>query len=273
VSAQIKFFRRNKIDLTNTNCTLTVTDAVASSDGQSIVDFLRNRNNNSAWVTTDSTDAANTSIVIDIGDLVTISDILLVSHNFKSFKLEYHDGSDWADFPTPVDFTDCDETTTHVEVTPIDTSRMRLTIRGTQISNADKKMTQLIVTEKFGVGQFNSWPVIKNPIHGTNKRKSKMLSGKVNLIESVGSFSCELVVPVLTDDSDFTLLEALYFGRQGFLVWLCGGDEEQFSTKRIGYRKQDIYLMRPTSDYMPEYLNGVYPSGVKFGIKLEECIG
>lgn len=272
MAQQIRFFKKNKIDLSNTACTMTVTDAIAYSNGQAIVDFLRNRNNNSAWVTTQSTDAANTTLEADIGDLVSVSDILLVNHNFKSFKLEYHDGNNWNDFDPALDFTDCTESTTHLEFSSREITRIRLTIRGTQVADADKKMTQLIITEKYGKGQFNSWPVVKKPVHGTNKRKTKMLSGKVNLVESAGSFSCELSVSNLSDDDDLTLAEQIYFAHQGFLLWLCGGDEDQFSSKRLGYRRQDLYLMRPTADYSPEFYNGFYKSGVKFSMLLEECI-
>ena len=60
----IIIWERNKIDLTNPNVVITVTDATADNDGQDFVDLMRNRRNDSGWATTQSNDAANTQLDI-----------------------------------------------------------------------------------------------------------------------------------------------------------------------------------------------------------------
>ena len=99
-----------------------------------------------------------------------------------------------------------------------------------------------------------------------------MLSGKRNIVESLGSFEVQLDVASWRTENDLSLMENIYFKRQGVLLWLCGGDETQFSTVRMGYRLEDFYLVRPVSDYEPEYNKGLYKSGLQFSIKLAESV-
>lgn len=269
MAAQPTFFKKNRIDLSNPAVNITVEDSVAYSTGQPIVDFLRNRNNRSAWMTTESNDSANTTLTVEIGDLVYISDIILVNHNFKSFKITYNDGNDWLEFAQPIDITDCNESTTRIEFPKVEVTAIKILIRGTQVADEDKRMTQLILTEF--VGKMESWPQIKAPTHSTNRRKSKMLSGKSNFIESAGSFMCEFSIASLSNQADLAIIEAIYNSRQGVLLWLGGGDESQFKLDIMGFRKQDFFLVRPSNDYVTEFYKGIYQNGVKISVKFEEC--
>ncbi|AHZ84642.1 hypothetical protein EP01_06785 [Bdellovibrio bacteriovorus] len=201
--------------------------------------------------------------------MVSISDVILINHNFKEFKITFNDGIEWQEFSSPIHISDCIESTTRIHFGSVNAVAIRIQILGTQVPNQDKRMTQLLVTEF--VGQLNAWPVIKNPTHSTNRRRSKMLSGKSNFIESAGSFSCELNIQVLSDQEDLSTFEAIYASRQGLLFWPGGGDESQFKVLPVGYRRQDFYFVRPSNDYMPEFYKGQYTSGVKIQVKLEEC--
>lgn len=272
MSQQIRFFKKNKADLSNENVAITVSDTVATNNGQDFVDFVRNRNNTSAWVTTGSTDAANTSLVIDFVDIIEIRDIILVGHNFKVFTIQYWNGSAYADFPTPINETVNDEYVSHfiTGTSSTSTSKIKIIITGAQTVDADKVLRQLIATEQED--QFNGWFQIKKPTIGLNKKRATMLSGKANVVDSIGKFSCTLEVKDLTDDDDLTLLETIFFKRRGSLIWLCGGDEEQFSSIRIGYRKEDIYLVRPINEWTPEFYKSLYSAGIKAVMQLEESI-
>lgn len=270
MAKQIRFFKKNIIDLSSALTSITVTDSVATDNGQSIVDFIRNRNNYSAWVTTNSTDAANTQLDIDFGVGRDVSDILLVKHNWKAFTIKYWNGTTYVDFSTPIAETVNDDETTHFQFDSVETQKLRIIITAAQTLNADKELYQLIVTEQIGL--LNGWPVIKNPTHDRNKKISKMLSGKVNVIESLGSFQCDLEVTNWKNQADLTVIEEIYFRREGVLIWLCGGDEDQFSMELQGYRLEDIFLVRPTNSYEPEWAKGIYTSGVKLKIALQEAI-
>ncbi len=267
---QIRFFKKNIIDLSNDLCTVTVTDALAYSSGDDIVDYIRNRRNDSAWLTTDSDDVNNTTIEVQFGVSRDVTDILLVKHNWKAFTIKYWNGSAWTAFSTPIAQTVNTDETSHFTFTSVDTTAIQIIITGTQVANADKQLYQLIVTEQIGL--LEGWPIIKNPEHDRNKKISKMLSGKANVQDSIGGFSCELTVTHWKIAADLAIVETLYSSREGFLIWLCGGIEAQFSMNLMGYRLEDLFLVRPTNSYEPEFVKGQYGSGVTIKVQLAESI-
>jgi len=272
MAQQIRFFNKNKIDLSNDIPSITITDAVATDTGQDFVDFMRNRNNTSAWLTTGSTDAANTEVLIDMVDDREISEIIIIGHNLKAFTIQYWDGGAYVDFSTAISETINADSTTHFSFTKVSTSLIKIIITGTQVVDADKQIKQLVLTDLLASGQLDGWPIIKRPRHSTNKKTNTMLSGKANVIESVGGFSMDLNVRNWNIDQDIDIVEEIYLGKRGVLVWLGGGDENQFSRAHIGYRKEDLYLMRAVNDYTPEFSGGIYNNGLKQSIKMRESI-
>ena len=269
MSGQIKFFKKNHIDADNINPELTVTDLVASNDGQEFLKFLRNRNNNSGWNTSSSTDAANTEILIDLKDYQDVDTIILVRHNFKDFLIEFFDVG-LGDFDTYLNVVNNTEKTTFVSKS-VNTNKIRITISATMTVDDDKSMRQLIVTENFFSGAFEGWPEIKKPVTSLNKREDDMLSGKKRIVETRGAFSCSLEVKLLKIDTDLSLIENIYFNREGVLMLLSGGVEDQFSSRRIGYRNEDIVLVRPTNELELPWVKN-YTTGIKIKMKLSEVV-
>jgi hypothetical protein len=270
MTGQIMWFRKNIMDLSYSLPSITVTDTTATNNGSSFVDYLRNRKNTSAWATTGSNDAANTTLEFNLGGTQNIDRIFLVDHNFKAYTLKYWNGTSWADFTSAISETTNTETTNYYSFTQVSTTKVQLIITGTQVADADKIMRQVIICESLG--QFNGWPIIRNPKLSTNKQINRMLSGKINLIESIQTFSTTLEVKILSDSDDLDLIETIYELRDGALMWINANSDSQFSSVRLGYRKKDIYLVRPTTDYTPEFYKGLYKSGIKFKMKVEEII-
>jgi len=267
--SQIKFFKPNKIDLSNENITLTVTDSAATSTGSDIIDFIRNRNNRSAWITTGSADSGTTTIEIDMGDTESVDNIILIKHNWGSFTIQYWDGFAYTDFSTAINETTNTDETTAFSFTQVATSKIKIVINGTQTADVDKELYQLIIGEQLG--QLEAYPIIK-PKHVAGKKANKTLSGKFKIVEPVGRFSCVLDIKYLKSAADINVIESLYFDRLPYLVWLGAGNETQFSVAARGYRKEDIYLMRTTNDYRPDWYKGVYSTGLKLKIALDEVI-
>lgn len=269
-SGQIKFFLKSHIDLDRPNPVLSVTDAVALNDGAAYLKYLRNRNNNSGWNTTDSTDAANTQLLFEMFDLQKVDMVMLVVHNFKNYLLEYWDilTGTWQTYVNVTNNTL--ETTIH-EIS-IETDKMRLTILNTIIADDDKSLRQMIITEKFIYGQLQSFPQIKAPVSSVNKKRSTALSGKSRIVETRGSFSASLEVKFLVIDNDLTLIENLFFHREGVLMLLSGGLESQFRSQRIGYRNKDICLVRPINELELPWTEGVYINGIAIKINVDEVI-
>lgn len=270
MASQIIFFEKNKLDIDNESASITVTDLVAYNDGADFVNRLRNRDNRSAWMTTDSTDAANTQLDIDLGEDEFITDIILVKHNFKSYTIQYWNGSTYINFSTVIAPSNDTKTTSHYNFNKIETDKIRIIIYGTQIADADKELFQLIITDR--IAQLNGWPEISGVEFDTSKRVTKMLSGKIHMTESYEAFGFNLTLPVYSDDDDVAVFKNIYERRSGILAWLCGGDETQFKALTKGYRLEDIYLVRPTNDFSAELYKGLYKSGIKINLQFKECI-
>ena len=270
MSGQIKFYRKNHIDIDRVNPEITVTDIVATNPGNDFVKFLRNRNNNSGWNTSGSNDSANTEILVDLKDFQKVDMIMLVRHNFKNFLIEYYD-FDAVTFVEYANFVNNVEKTTFIEKS-VYTNKIKITVFNTVIANDDKTMRQLIVTEKFFSGEFEGWPVINNPTSSFNKKVTNMISGKIRIVETRGSYSCDLDVKLLKIDSDLTLIENIYFNREGVLMLLSGGNEDQFSSRRVGYRNEDIVLVRPVNELELPFVKGIYSTGIKIKMKLAEAV-
>jgi len=267
---QIKIFEQNKIDISNDNCTLTVTDSIATDDGQLIVNYIRNRNNNSAWLTTGSTDAANTSIEMDMADSESIDHIILISHNFKNYTIQKWNGSAYEDFSPAIAVTNGTATNTQHTFTEVATSKIKIVITACQVTDDDKVLKQMIVSKLKR--QFTAFPEVSDMKHDSNRTVSKMLSGKNNFIAQVGSTSVTLSLDYWSNDSDLIALEQIFLDRLPVLVWVCGGDETQFKFRRVGYRMEDIYLMRPSNDYSPQWFKSVYTTGIKLKVNFVEVV-
>ena len=262
MGSQIIFFEKNKADYSNTSVVAT------ASQGNEYAPYVLNRSNESAWMTTGSVDADNTTLEIDFNDLRTISDLILIKHNFKSFTIQYWDGDAWQNFSTPISENACNKSTSYYQFTPVGVLKIRITIYGTQVANSDKYLFQVITTVRLG--QLEGWPVIKGARHNKNRKTSSMLSGKSMVVDNVGGFECQLAVKEWRLANDIALIELLQESSSGFLVWLCGGEENQFFSRVQGYRAEDVFLMKCKSDYSPEFAAGMYRRGLVLKIDLVE---
>lgn len=269
--AGILFFEKNKIDLDlGSRVTITVTDATATDTGQTYVDYLRNRRNDSGWGTTGSNDAANTTLEVDFGELQEIDSILLIEHNLKSYTIQYWDGAAWQDFSTAINVSGNADTTKYHSFDDVETNKIKIVITGTMVTDEDKILAQLVVTQK--IQQLTTQPKVSGIDVSRNRRQVKALSGRARIMRSAGAVSFSLEKDAMIDTSDLSALEALHDYYDGFLVWLCGGDSSQFRTERIGWRLKDLYLMAVSSEYSPQWHDGRFKQGTDIRMNLVEVI-
>jgi hypothetical protein len=261
-------FEKNKIDLDLPGVTITVTDAVATETGQAYVDLVRNRRNDSGWGTGGSSDAANTTLVIETQDANEIDSIFLINHNFKAYTLKYWNGSSFVDFSTVVNQTANQKTTTYHSFNAVQTTRVQLVITGTMTADQDKLLAQVVLTKQ--IGQFNNEPHVKKPRQEKGRKVRKMLSGRSNITRSLGAFTCALSFPAMKDADDMALIERMFDSFNGFLVWLHGDDDTQFFTDVQGFRPKDLYLMNCVNDLESEWNGGYFDHGQKLEIQLAE---
>lgn len=262
MSQQIIFLKKNKADYNDSAVSVT------ASQASSFAPFVQRRSNEYGWMTTGSVDADNTTLTCDFGQLQTLTNIILVKHNFKSFTIKYYDGASYQNFSTTIAETVNTDNTSRFSFNSVSTTKIQITIAGTQTANAEKQLYQLIATELLG--QLVAWPVIDNPVFDRNKRNNRMLSGKLNIGINSGAFMCDLMVSNWSSSADLSLIETLYNSSNGFLVWLCGGDESQFRSERIGYRLEDFFLMKLADNYSPKFVEGLYKTGLELRLSLVE---
>lgn len=273
MGTQPKVFRKNIIDLDNPNVTITVSDDEATSDGDAFKDKIRNRDNANGWATTGSSDTATCYIEVDWIDEREVESIILVGHNFKDYTVKRWNGAAFEDFDTAINPTTSTDYVTEHEVPSQNLSKIRIDINGTQTADDDKFLRQLIITSKIGAGQFQGWPVVRKMAKNQSRKGSQTLSGKYHLREQVGSFEYDLQFKIWPYDADFQIIEAIYFENpNGVLFWLSGGDETQFKYDRVGYRAEDIFLMKPIGEFDPVPEKGIYSNGVNFNLRLVETI-
>lgn len=259
---QVRFFRKNK-------CDYSLSPTVSASEGTTYAARVCNRSNLQSWFTTGSVDANNTTLTVDMGDLRAVDSILLAKHNFKAFTVKYWNGSAYVAFSTPIAETNNTAASNFYSFTSVNTTKVQITITGTMVANADKYLYQLLLLET--VGQLTAWPVII-PSFDKNKQITKMLSGKQYVVDNIGGYSAELDVKIWSSSADLTILEAIYDAVDGVTYWPCGGSESQFSSRRVGWRMEDIFLVRPTDIFKPEFYKGLYTSGLTIKLKLAEVI-
>ncbi len=261
----IKFYKPNIMDFRNAAPEINVTDPVATNTGALFTHFLRNRNNNSGWATTGSDDSANTEIEFLFNDLRELDSIMLVLHNFKDFTIEWFNGSVWTLLETVTNNT---RTTNYFEYDSlIEASGIRVIVQATQTPDADKFMSQFIVTEK--IGDFEIEPLLRVEID-KQRKTSPYLSGRRFVSSQVGGISIRMSQNSVWRENDLAIIERLYNFFQGFLVSVSGGDIEQYETLRFGYRPEDIYYMQCSNEYEPNWNEGRYKQGINITVNLVE---
>lgn len=260
---QICFFEKNFLDLDNEGATITTSQANDFSG------YMRTRSLRNAWLTTDSVDADDTEIDIDLADVFLIDRLLLIDHNFKSYKVEVYnfDTGIWTELHSTTN--DLKETT-EIVFLEFYGRRIRITVRGTKVADEDKRCNRIIVTRKLG--QFNYWPHIENPTIDQGKITRKVLSGKNAILRTVGAYQCRLKIENWRNAEDLALVELLYAQVQGFQVWLSGGDQSQFYYAAEGYRDKDVYLMGIANDWRPLFKGGPYINGMDVALDLIEVV-
>jgi len=265
--AGIAFYQRNKIDLARSGVTISITDSEATNDGQAFVDQLRDRKNTTGWGTTGSDDTANTEIEVLIGDVVAVDSIFMLRSTYKHYEIFYHDGDDYVSL---VEVTDNKEPDIHHEFPRVFTASIKVVIYATILPDDDKRMSQLVITEKLG--QLERFPIISRPMVSKNRRALNAISGKSKVIQNERSFSVKLLQNEEYSEADIALIEFLYTLPNGFLVWLCGGDEKQFRIIREGFRRQDLFYMAIDNENVTEMIDGFYWRGTRVDLDLIEAL-
>jgi len=265
----VKFYKKSYLDLHYPNASITVDDSTATNDGAMFVNQMRNRDNNSGWATTGSNDAAQTTLFVDLGDFREVNSIMLIEHNFKSYRLQYYNelAETWSNVSPIIDTTLDSLSTSFYEFETIEARDFRLLIRSTKETNADKFMRQFLICEKIGELGFS--PQLA-PTIDRDRKTTKFISGRNFVSTQVGGFACKLSKKSVSDVDDIELVERLFQSYDGFLVSLSGGLTTGFEVIPQGFRPQDIFFCQCANEYKPSFKDGFYKHGVDISMDLVE---
>lgn len=265
---QIKFFENPPTDIENTGFEIIATDTVGLA-GQDFVNNMRDRDIESIWNTTGSSDLATTILSFEFVGEKQVDHLCFLNINFKSFTLEYFNGVAYELLDTQTDFSNDYYQYIFPELTKIST--VRLTITSTQVEDDQKKIGRIFFSRLLG--QLNGWPIIKGDFD-SDIQVTKTLSGKSHVVSNNAGFKYGIRIKVTSNQEDNTLIENLLFyqSQVGFFSQISGGSDSQFAVKLRGFSSNYILKVKPIKDYSPEYYKGLYMSGAVYSADFVEVI-
>lgn len=254
--------------------------ASASSNNSSIK-FILDTNNYTIWESLGSSDSIFEKIVIDLPLPRKIDSLFLVRMNFKEFKIKYHDGISFVDFEkietvngekrSSIDEHDYGYNTAYYKFTEVFTNRIEITCNKTQIENAQKVLSSVILTKELGT--FQGFPRIR-PSSNNNETRTRTLSKKSIVQKTYETNRIEINFKSHSFQNDLTLIETLFQREKPFLIYPCGArvGEKYFKLEQKNWRLEDLYNMQTVGELKNEYEKGVYLLGFNKTIKLVEHI-
>ncbi len=269
--SRIRIYEKNKLDLSfKTNVTITVTDGVASNNGQALVNYMRDRNNYTGFVTTGSTNAGLTQLDINTGDPFSSNRFMMVKKNTADYTLQYYNGLIYTDFSTPISVVGETAENTRHTFDAVSANLFRFICQKTNPDDVDKIIRQMILTKE--VGQFAVEPFITELVFNTGKNTQEMMSGKYSIFRKVGGVSLVLRFPPNKTENDQDLIFDLFNTNEGRLISITGGDDSDLPFLNPGFREEDYFFMAPINDHNTAFHNGRFANGVPNEIKLVEVV-
>jgi len=277
ISGGIKFFDKSR-------CLLKDGASITASSGVASEDYAIDQNVETFWRSSGSNDSTAETLTV-VFDSREISRILILNHNFKNFNIKYDVSGVWTAFSSVVgingSLSGITETTfadnsSYYEFTPVTTTQIQITINTTQVVNAEKYISQIIVTSE--IGTLQGYPIVGSVDMGRNLRSVKTLSGFFSIQKSLEVPSFDLNFKEYPASStynvDFDVVMSLHDREDAFLVWLCGGrrGSTYFKYTLRGWRLQDVFQMQVSKPLKLSYSDNVYKAPISTKLELEAVI-
>lgn len=280
ITGGVKFFNRNQA-LFEFGATAT------ASSGEVAIARALDKNPITKWRSLGSSDSSTETITVTLPDAITIDRIILQDHNFKQFQVKYDSSGMFTDFTNVLGIdgslgggiseTAFADDTAYYEFDSVTTSSIQLTIDTTQTVDAEKFISQIIVTSE--IGTFNGFPLISGITPSRNQRNRKVLSGRSIVQKGQETMAFDLDfsnygVSKADFRADLDIAMTLFDREDPFLVWLCGGrrGSDYFRYTLRGFRLKDIYQMQTLNDYELSYRDNVYINPASLKVDLEEAV-
>ena len=264
ISGRIKIFKLSPLSLTEGA-------EVTTSDGSN-GDFLLSKNNETQYNSINQDDS-DVTINITFPPSV-INRILLLDHNLKSFSFaqSFTNITDIKNKPlATIVETNNQSRVSYFAFDKKEISSLTLTIGKTNPAMEVKKIGRLIICEE--IGTFTGYPEIKGISFSNNARNVKSKGGGTFVTKQKRTMSnLPLAFKNYFQIEDIALIQDLHQRQQSFLIWPCGGVEDNFRFLVEGYRLQDIYKVQTKGDIRIMYKDGSYAGLISASLKLIESI-
>lgn len=256
----------------------TIDSASSNPDGAK---YILDTNQYTQWESISSNDLTEESIVITLPSAKTINRLFMTDFNFKDFDVMYWNGSAWADFAnvigingeafTGVSSTAYSMASGYFEFDTVVTSEVRIRVRKTQVADAQKYLTNFLLTKE--IGTFTGFPRIE-PNSNRNEEKIKAMSGKFLVQKGFDTTQIKITFKTHPYQADIDIVTALYESEDPFLVYPCGGrtGTTYFKISTRSWAVDAIFNMQLVGKVADKFEKGVYTLGVSNSITLEEHI-
>lgn len=279
ITGGIKFFERDWAGDSNGG-------SIVAGDSNPSAQYAIDRNRFTYYRSSGSTDLITEELTITFDEARSISRLFLIDHNWKSYNIQYMNGSgSFTNFTSVVGLggaqasvteTTYARDTAYYEVATVSTTSIRLQVTTTQTANQEKYLQKFIATSELGT--LVGYPRITSLDADRQARVKKTLSGRVVVQKGIELFGFDLdfknYPPTSTYSPDFDLMMSLHDRENPFLVWLCGGRSGSPYQRYVlrGFRLQDVLNMQVTKGLKLSYNDNIYTAPINTKVTLEESI-
>lgn len=284
ITGAMKFFKRQVVRADN-NYQATATHGVGHYPA--LIDEDYRTTGFIESISSQNQDSINVNITYLAGVEIPekISRIILLDHNLKKFRFWGFNASplvgtdiDNAPFQSQilgansnnaVEVSGNDKTISYFEF-PETTFRKHFTIQAfeTIVPGELRKIGKVILTNEIGtlIGYPEPGQMSFNP----NSRTFKSKAGGAFITKQKETLSLGLNFRNYTYEDDIELMHKLNVMDEDFLMWPCGGREENFRYPMKGFRVNDIYKVNTTRPIRTQYLRGSYAGLINATMDFQE---
>lgn len=254
----ISFYEKSFIDIDEMSVTVTA----SSNDIYSFK--LRDRRKTTFWLSSNSNDLTTETLICDFGSIKSLDFIGFVLFNFKNFRIYYDVLGTWTLLETITN--NAIETIFKAYPTFI-TQKIKIEIDTTFVTNEQKKLTELIISQKLGT--LEGTPDLKVTLD-KNKVIKNLLRGKIKVIDNDEVIDLTFDFETYPNQNDTQLIQSLIDRFNPFYITLTDGQENLFTYKLKGFLDSDIRLYTVVSKFTPEYWKNVFTLAPSFSVSFSE---
>ena len=267
VTGRVKFFKRSIAQLSS--------GASVSADDGTDPTVILNEHPGEAWVST-----------VDDGSDVVLSmsfasgyanRILIVNHNIADITItgSFEGITDIDNRAIPngnIVITNNTKDTSYFEFNAIpNLTTLSITLGETIRAGENKTVGRIIVCEELGT--FEGYPAIPQASFSQSSRNIKAKSGRELVTKQTRVLKqMNFHMKGYNHVEDINLLTTLQKSQEAFLLWACGGDQEQMRYPIEGMRLQDIYKCQTKRDLKVRQQRGSYGGLIDATINFVESL-